>query len=783
MHTKKQITIGRDPTSDICTSSTDTSWQHAIAYALSGEVFVRDEGSSNGTFLNSLENRIESANLKQSDVVYFGSAPVQASEIFRLLVENAAVLESKPANSPNIIQLSLDHRRIILGRSPDADIPLDHPLVSWRHAEFGRVKGKPAVRDLNSTNGTFLNGHPVMKTSLLREGDIVSIGSYQITLGSESQIQTTDSRGHASIDAREISVSVPGKLLLKHVSLAINPGEFVGLMGPSGAGKSTLLNAINGYTRPSSGTVTINGLDLYQCHSAIRCQLGYVPQDDIMHSELTVSEVLKYVGRLRLPRDLSSQEIDARIDRILAQLELTGTQDTLIGSPERKGLSGGQRKRVNLAMELLSDPSILFLDEPTSGLSSEDATTVMMVLRNLADAGKTILVTIHQPSLDAYKLLDAVVVLGKDNNKNSPGRLAYFGNAYPDALTFFNPDHPETKELRPEDLFVGMRACSADEWVRRYATSSHKTNFIDQRQRSIAPKNKSTSVTRKRPFKRPVDSLSQILPLMSRKLRIILRDRANTSLLLAQAPIIALLILAVFGKQANLEESAATQGEILFSQAGALFLLTVSSLWCGCSNAIRTVVGERAIFRRERKVNLSPFAYLTSSFCVHMLVGLVQVALLLGIVICGIPLESRTTTLFTFLIISNAVGVSLGLLLSSLSTSTEFAVATLPLVILPMIVLGGLVQPIADLTSGGRIASTLVASRWSFESLLEAETNADSHAPGSAPALQRQSPALVDIFFDKKRFQHGMTTCNVILLGNTCLFLGLTLMTLSRRNM
>src|SRR5439155_14760032 len=186
-----------------------------------------------------------------------------------------------------------------------------------------------------------------------------------------------------------------------------------------------------------------------------RGMIGFVPQDDIIHSELTVREALFYSARLRLPRDFSNRDIHKRIDAVLAQLGLAGIDDVLIGSPTRKGISGGQRKRVNLAMELLTDPSVLFLDEPTSGLSSEDTLIVMQVLRQLADTGKTILLTIHQPSLDAFSKLDNVVVVSKDAGSTDAGRLAFYGPAYPDSVQFFNPPVGQVSNLPASQLQVG----------------------------------------------------------------------------------------------------------------------------------------------------------------------------------------------------------------------------------------------------------------------------------------------------------------------------------------
>lgn len=234
-------------------------------------------------------------------------------------------------------------------------------------------------------------------------------------------------------------------------------------MGPSGAGKTTLISALNGYTPPTLGQVLFNDRDLYANYGQFQGVIGYVPQDDIMHGDLTVARALYYTARLRLPPDSSDAEIAERIKVVIEQLGLKGTENVLIGSPQKRGISGGQRKRVNLAMELLTDPAVLFLDEPTSGLSSEDTLTVMRLLRTLADEGKTILLTIHQPSLEAYRQLDNLVVVAKDPGTTDPGRLTYYGPAYPQAVQFFNPQHEEGAVLSPDEVLRSL----AEEKMRR----------------------------------------------------------------------------------------------------------------------------------------------------------------------------------------------------------------------------------------------------------------------------------------------------------------------------
>jgi energy-coupling factor transporter ATP-binding protein EcfA2 len=397
---------------------------------------------------------------------------------------------------------------------------------------------------------------------------------------------------------------------------------------------------------------------------------------------------------------------------VLSQLGLEGCKDVLIGSPERKGISGGQRKRVNIAMELLTDPSVLFLDEPTSGLSSEDALTVMKVLRGLADSGKTILLTIHQPSLEIFRLLDDLVVLAKDAKSKEPGKLVYFGPAYPDAAKFFNPQEPAVSGSA-DAVLKGLSKRRAAEWAERYQQSAYRELFVSGR----AGKRADTMGAFKQKTPRP-GGARQFATLFLRTLSIKAKDTMNTAILLAQAPIIALLIVFVFrgdGKE-GLPAGASPH------TATVLFLLVVAALWFGCSNSAREIVGEWAIYRRERMVNLGLSSYVGSKFAVLGMLCLVQCAVLLGIAHAGADLAGSWPKLYAVLVLAALVGLGLGLTVSALAKTSEIALALVPLILLPMVILGGMMRPVAEMASPMKALAGLMASRWAFEGALRVES-------------------------------------------------------------
>jgi len=724
--------IGTSLECDIVVNESAVSAQHCqLTHTENGLYFLEDLGSTNGTFLNGerINQRVE----------------VAAGE--RVTLGNNVLMPWPVIAEESARPRGVTEQALICGRDADCDQVLDHPMISRRHVRLVPTTEGLQVEDLGSTNGTYLNGRRILEPALAQKGDVIELGTYAFTLSADGQIERKDARGQMQLEARNISVDVPSQRLLENISLTIRPGEFVGMMGPSGAGKSTLMNVLNGYTPPSEGSVLINGQDLYTKYGLFGGQLGYVPQDDIIHTDLTVQQALYYNARLRLPPDFRDWEIEQRIATVISQLGLQGTENVLIGSPRKKGISGGQRKRVNLAMELLTDPSILFLDEPTSGLSSEDALMVMTLLSRMSQAGKTILLTIHQPSPEIYRLLDHLVLLSKDSTRSEPGQLVYFGPAYPDAIEFFDPagtSQAAGQQLSADHVLRGLSRQSTAQWVEQYAQSEHYRRFVLQRRsQTPAPQAEAAIVSRHQ-----IASFDQGATLVRRGVTIKLRDTWNTILLLAQAPIIGLLIAMVFGSKTRTMVHSGNWLEVATETSKAIFLTALSALWFGCSNSAREIVGEWAIYRRERMVNLKIPAYLGSKFTVLGGICLIQCLILLGIVHAGTGLQSNWFAMFSVLLITSLVGVGIGLLVSTVARTSEVAIACLPLVLLPMVILGGILQPRHEMNWTAKWSSQLMPSRWAFESLLVMEANERAAAPADV-TLPRTAPGLLDSLLEQ----------------------------------
>jgi ABC-type multidrug transport system ATPase subunit/pSer/pThr/pTyr-binding forkhead associated (FHA) protein len=730
------ITIGRAPGSDKQVDLPIVSWNHARIVFDGGRAILEDLGSRNGTSIDRVDNRIQRAVLEPGSDVYLGSYKIAASEL--LAVQRVTIGEAA------FDKVEFHGNSMVIGRDPQADVRLDYPMVSWRHARLTREAGGILVEDLGSRNGTFVGGIRVSGKVLAKPGQEIGLGSYRFQLLEGGELAQRKYHGNLTIEAADVVVNAPnGNRLIEPVSMTIFPSELVALMGPAGAGKTTLLKALNGYTKPVEGRVLFNGANLYDFYDRFRQQLGYVPQDDIVHSQLTVGEALYFSARLRT--DLSDDEIRTRTVKVLDQLRMQDKKDTLIGSAERKTLSGGQRKRVNIALELINDTPVLFLDEPTSGLSSYDAESVIDLLKELSKQGKTIITTIHQPSVHIYKQFDDLIMVNRDTGGKT-GAMVYFGPAYPDSIQFFNPLPPgaaPTGELSPEMLLSGVAQKSSAEWQHLYKASPYQANFVNARS-GKQPAASSEGTPGDKP-KRHFD-LTQWFALVKRNTIVKLRDKTQMAILLLQAPLFAGLIAMVFH---SLNPDKGFQ-ELTTKLSGAHFLMVVAAIWFGCNNAARDIVGEWTVYKRERMVTLKLSSYVFSKLAVLFALCVFQCLSLLGIVYL-MGLKSNFGLDLLVLVVAAMVGTGLGLCISAFSRTTESAIALLPVVLLPIIALGGGIRPVYKMGTVIRMAANAIPSRWAFEANMLHETG-----PGKWVKTQDNSSRdeLPDLSDDTQKAQY-----------------------------
>ncbi len=468
--TKQVTTIGRDPANDIVIPAGVVSRHHAEIIQQGNAFQIVDKKSVNGIY--SQGHPITQKQLVHGDLFRIGDLN---GTLVTLIFDSGsgAPLDQAPAPAMQQFALAGAPAVVSIGRAPGNTILLNHPAVSQRHAELARDprSGLYVLTDRGSTNGTFVNGVRISGRVRLDPGNEVRIGPYRFVF-TGTELTQHDESTNIRVDAYDIfkigdkkpfSNAKPN-VLLNHLSFSIAPRKFVALVGGSGAGKSTLMDALNGLRPAQQGLILYNGNDYYRNLASFSTSLGYVPQDDIIHRDLSVERALYYAAKMRLPDDTTDQQIEQRITEVLADVEMTHRRKLLISK-----LSGGQRKRVSIAVELLARPSVFFLDEPTSGLDPGLDRKMMFLLRRLADRGHTIILVTH--ATNNISSCDYVCFLAQG------GRLAYFGPPDEAKRFFGKTDFAEIySELEPTDDHPNAPA----EWEARFRGSGDYQRYIVQ---------------------------------------------------------------------------------------------------------------------------------------------------------------------------------------------------------------------------------------------------------------------------------------------------------------
>jgi ABC-type multidrug transport system ATPase subunit len=573
-------------------------------------------------------------------------------------------------------RLSAVHRALRLiriGRAPENDIVLDDLLVSRRHAELqGLPAGGYELTDLGSHNGPYVTGRRIQKVRL-HELDVVGVGHRVFRLVGDTLEEYTDS-GRVSFEAVGLTVAGAERPRLEDISLCLRESSLVGVVGPSGSGKTTLLGALSGLRPAESGSVFYGGRSLYAHYEELRQRIGFVPQDDVLHRELSVSTALEYAAELRFPADVPRAERLARVDEVLHELGLESRRDVPI-----ELLSGGERKRVSVAVELLTKPSLLFLDEPTSGLDPGYERSLMELLRALADGGRTVIVVTH--SVQSLRLCDRVLVLARG------GRAAYFGPVQL-APAYFGRD-----EL--QEVFQDLSSGPDFDWAGRFRRHPDYERYAASAREELESPERETAA--------PVRGgswLGQFATMTRRSVAVLAGDRRNLALLLLQAPFLGVLMLLALpaGQLAPPDDGAIR----LAAKGGLVLLILVLGVtWLGASNAAREIVKELPIFRRERAVGLSISAYLASKVVVLSAITVFQAVVLVllatarqGGPVDAVVLGSPRLELIAAVALAGLAAMSLGLLVSALATRLDRAMTVLPvLIIVEMILAMGGVFP------------------------------------------------------------------------------------------
>ncbi|WP_435856068.1 FHA domain-containing protein [Streptomyces physcomitrii] len=695
MSPRRSYRVGRDPRSDLVLDDSRVSWHHAVLRPARGRWLVEDARSTNGTYTEG--RRVRRTPVGPGSVIRFGSPADGPCAVLRGLppkgaAEPAAVARpggTRTFRRPSTVRPLPTARRTRIGRAPDNDLRVDDLAVSRHHAELRAGPGGWRIADLGSHNGTYLGGRRLTGSAPVLPGDLVGIGHSAFVLVGEELQEYVDT-GEVSLDVQDLSVRVDKgrRTLLDAVSFPVGERTLLAVVGPSGAGKSTLLNALTGLRPADQGTVLYDGRDLYRDYAELRQRIGLVPQDDILHTQLTVGRALGYAARLRFPEDTAKAERRARVDEVVRELGLQERVDQHIHA-----LSGGQRKRVSVALELLTKPSLLFLDEPTSGLDPGMDRSVMGTLRALADGGRTVVVVTH--SVLSLDLCDRLLVLAPG------GRLAYYGPPGEALDHFGHTDWPEAFEAFERDR--------DRDWAGFFRASPLYRRYV--RGESRQPR---------RPAQPPPGPVApptaqswggQLRTLVRRYAAALSSDRTFLVIMVVLPFVTGAMAHALAGSSLNRD-----------SALNALLILCVGAVLTGAANAVRELVKERVIYQRERAVGLSRSAYLMSKVLVLGAVSVVQAVVLTMVALFGVDLnapDGSGVLLPPLLEITLAVALlaftsmMLGLLVSALVRKEEVTMPLLVLLALVQVVFCGALL-VLDGVPGLEQVAWLAPSRWAL---------------------------------------------------------------------
>jgi ABC transport system ATP-binding/permease protein len=790
----KEVTrLGRDPESEVVidADAAVVSRRHAEIRKNQGQFEISDLKSFNGTLVNG--RRItETASLYDGDEIQLGAggpvltlidpahpAPARRGLSSGLPSPSQAVIPpafgqiAAMANRQTIIstsgalpqatqpgsaqpqllaRLSFEARpQLSVGRAADNDLHLDGLQISNHHARFVRTNGSVSVEDAGSTNGVYVNGERIGGRRQVQLSDVIQIGPFVLQADAVQGVAVYDTRAKTRIDCINIAKVVANRSgggsikLLDDVGLTIQPNEFVGLLGPSGAGKSTLMDSLNGMRPATSGYVLINNLDLYRHLDSLKQSIGYVPQDDIIHRELTVYRTLYYVARLRLSRDVSGREIDQIVNEVMDVTGLSERRDVPVGQ-----LSGGQRKRVSIAVELITKPSVIFLDEPTSGLDPATEEKIMKLFRQIAESGRTVILTTH--AMENVKLFDKIVVLMR-------GKLVFYGapqealahvkaDSFKDlydkleapvdqqiaALPVLPPNANKSQKSARKQQREQIAEQVAEDWKRKFQTTDqYRRNVVEplsalpRDNRAAAPPKRRMSI---------IDSVRQWATFTRRYLEVLSRDKFNLLILFGQAPIIAFLTYLVVGAK--------------LPRDFPYFMLALVALWFGTSVASREIIRERAVYSRERMVNLRLLPYVGSKIFVLALIVSLQCLMLycslkllhyLGLM----SLPGWALPQLFVILITAMVGIALGLFVSAMVKTSEMATSLVPLILIPQILFCGLVGVPQGVS---KVIGTLMPATWAFDGLKQFSTLDTLDEQGSNPDGANQGSGLYKHYED-----------------------------------
>ncbi len=651
-YNKEAVTFGRSADNDIILK-TDLVGRYHGAFRWEGDTWViYDNNSTNGIFWNS--SKISSKRLVDGDKMIIGYEQTS----YRV----ALIFSQGNSSDRNYISFPLyGKQQVIIGRGQECDIQVQHTAVYRQHCRILVQGGRYYLQGAFKDAAIQYNGIPLMGYAMLSEMDRFLIGD-TLFIFQNGVLHYMKKEGGLGFEVSHLSKIVgkagKRKKINTDINLTVNAGEFVAIIGGSGAGKSTLLKCLCGFSTISEGNVIINGEDLATNYNSLKQLIGYVPQEDIVYDNLSLKSMLYYTAKLRMPKDSSNAEIEARIDEALKMVELLDKKDVMI-----KSLSGGQKKRASIAVELLSDPKLFFLDEPTSGLDPGTERNLMVTLKEMTKYGKTVVLVTHTP-LNLH-LCDKIIIMGNG------GRLCFCGKPK-DAEAFFGVNNLV-------DIY-NLVNNEAPKWADKFASVA-KTNEV---------------VYIKQSTNKPADNTSvkgdgQLGILIRRYVDLQIHDLKRVLMQLLMAPGLALLMYiafkdtGAFGNGGDVQKLSLTMGCCAF--------------WVGLFNTIQEICKEKQIYRRERMANLRLTTYISSKFIVNGVLSVIQTLLLLGVLSAtlGLPDEGQifSSGIFVEMFITTYLtmlsAACMGLAVSAVVDNSDQAISVAPILLIPQILFSGVI--------------------------------------------------------------------------------------------
>lgn len=672
---KEKVFFGRDTANDIVLPSEIVSARHGWFSRGKEGWSIHDSSSTNGTWFH--DKKVEDRELSDGDTFFIGSDSNPHKVVLTYSVQTTK-------NTYQTYKLN-DGGAVFIGRSSRCQIVLPHMSVSRIHGKIISVQGKHYLEDCGSTNGIWLNGKRLTGRCAIHNADRILISDTQF-IYSDNTLYYRNRQDGMGVTAAHVFKTVgkgrKKKVINEDISLTINPCEFVAIVGGSGAGKSTLLNCLSGCSGLSGGQVMINGESLADNYDSLKYLIGYVPQQDIVYDKLTLRKMLSYTAQIRMPSDTGKEERENRIRQVIHTIGLEGHEDTPI-----ENLSGGQRKRASIAVELLADPKLFFLDEPTSGLDPGTERSLMEFLQKMTAENKTVILVTHN-TLNLH-LCSKVIFLGYG------GKLCFCGSPE-EALAFFGVEgFVEIYNLISENPGKWEEAFKKSKSIAEESIREDETAIPGGRRR----------------FGRAelTAGIRQFRVLSARFLELTARDTNRLLLLLLMPPGLGLLLCLAFAASYPFEAAKDTMSFV--------FALSCCAFWVGLFNAIQEICKERVIFRRERMAVLQLLPYMGSKILILGVLCILQSLLLTGTVTLAAGCPAYGTVLksqpflemfiTTFLTMISAM--TLGLLVSAVSGNSDRAVATAPILLVPQILFSGIA---CELSGFGKKISWFITCRW-----------------------------------------------------------------------